>query len=249
MNSNPQALISVIVPCKNAESTIARCLGSLKQQTFTDFEVILVDASSSDQSVRVASSFQDLRLDVLSEPDSGVFDGMNKGASRSQGEWLLFFGTDDILAAPTTFEDVSRMLRQSSSRLVCGSAKYEDGRTWPAPTRIRPLYRNFLHHQACFYHRRIFAVRQYDTQMKFQADYDLNLDLYVRGTRPEPMQQLVSICGAGGLSDSGRWANYVEEMQIRNRYFPRRKTLVWDFGSCLRFVRKRLARSLSSKHT
>src|ERR1700761_7508109 len=93
-------LFSIIVPTYNSGATLRRCLESLAVQTFTDFEVLVMDGVSTDDTLRIteemSSEFQG-RLRLTSEPDKGVYDAMNKGILGARGKWLLFLGSDDRL--------------------------------------------------------------------------------------------------------------------------------------------------------
>jgi glycosyltransferase involved in cell wall biosynthesis len=76
-------LLSIIVPTYNSEATIERCLDSIALQTFSDFEVCIIDGGSTDRTIEIVNCFQDIlkNLRVTSESDKGIYDAMNKGIS------------------------------------------------------------------------------------------------------------------------------------------------------------------------
>jgi len=242
MPARPQ--FSIIIACKNPGPQLARAAESVWDQTDTSNELVVVDGASTD-GTRDWLETHGARLGgFLSEPDRGVYEAMNKGARLAHGEWLLFLGADDRLASTNTLAEVHQIAAAiPEARWLCGSASYADGRVWPAPVRPNVRYRNFLHHQAAFYHRSLFERFQYDETLRIQADYDLNLRLWCAGIRPVPLPVRVAICSAGGLSDGGHWANYREEIAVRHRYFPAWRCAVWDAGSVARWLRKRIVRS------
>jgi len=91
-------IISIVTPTFNAGSTIGEALLSADQPD-DGTEHLLVDAASKDNTLEVANRFP--RVRILSEPDKGIYDGMNKGAQLARGEWLLFLQGDDWLPKGT----------------------------------------------------------------------------------------------------------------------------------------------------
>lgn len=90
------SLISVIIPAYNAEKTIQETIGSVLQQTFTDFEIIVVDDGSSDSTVDVVSNITDSRVKVIAGSHAGASASRNLGFVRSMGEFVAFLDADDI---------------------------------------------------------------------------------------------------------------------------------------------------------
>ena len=90
-------LVSVIIATYNAESSISITLDSLSKQTFRDFEVLMVDGASTDNTVSITKSFSALNIEVKSDVDDGIGDAWNKGVARSCGRWIIFLNAGDIL--------------------------------------------------------------------------------------------------------------------------------------------------------
>ncbi|WP_411678086.1 glycosyltransferase family 2 protein [Caproicibacter sp.] len=88
--------ISVIVPIYNVEKYLERCVGSILNQTFSDFEVLLVNDASTDRSLEIARKYSgDGRVRVLDKPHSGLGNTRNYGVERAGGDYLLFVDSDD----------------------------------------------------------------------------------------------------------------------------------------------------------
>jgi len=92
-------LISVIIPIYNASSSIGRCVNSVLEQTFTDFELILVDDGSTDDSLFVCQNIalQDKRVVIIHQANQGVSSARNYGIILSRGVWMTFVDADDYL--------------------------------------------------------------------------------------------------------------------------------------------------------
>lgn len=91
--------ISVIIPVYNTEDRLKRCLDSVVAQTFKDFECIVVDDGSNDQSPRIIDEFaaKDSRFTAIHKPNGGVSSARNEGLKVSKGEWVVFLDSDDSI--------------------------------------------------------------------------------------------------------------------------------------------------------
>ena len=91
--------ISIIVPVYNAEKYLRKCIDSILDQTFTDFEVILIDDGSSDQSGLICDEYlkKDARVRVLHKKNDGVSNARNTGILSSRGKWITFIDSDDYI--------------------------------------------------------------------------------------------------------------------------------------------------------
>lgn len=101
--------ISVIIPLYNKEKTIKKTIESVLNQTFTDFEVIVVNDGSTDKSLDVVKIFNDSRIRFIDKQNEGVSRTRNRGFKEASGEWLLFLDADDILEN-RTLEILSRQV-------------------------------------------------------------------------------------------------------------------------------------------
>lgn len=91
-------MISVVLPCFNAAATLAACLDSLLAQTWTDFEIVVVDDGSTDTSLHILRAFvdRDARVRVFDRPHGGVVQAMNFGLAHCRGEYVARMDSDDI---------------------------------------------------------------------------------------------------------------------------------------------------------
>ena len=98
-------IISVIVPIYNSEKYLSRCLDSVKNQTFTDWECILVNDGSTDSSGVICNDYagNDCRFSVINKQNGGVSAARNCGIDQSSGDWIMFVDADDVIS-PETLE-------------------------------------------------------------------------------------------------------------------------------------------------
>jgi hypothetical protein len=134
-------------------------------------------------------------------------------------------------------------LTVTESDVLVGEAMYSDGRIYRFTAPDHAIRRNFVHHQAAFYRRaRLTGTGKFDEGLRIMADYDLNLRLLKRDAHFAPLAIRVATCSSGGLSDSGAWSGYREEITARHRYFPAWRCWLWDVISVVRCLRKKLLR-------
>lgn len=184
--SEGQPLLTVVVPTYNSQATLAEALRSLADQIEHDFEVVISDGASTDDTLRLARSFTpalpDLR--VLSRPDRGVYDAVNQGIIDAQGQWILVLGSDDRLHAPDTLKRVFSTLRETQAAIVYGDVRMMNenargvlkGGRYAGPMPLEKLLRANICQQSVFYRRTLFdELGLFDLEYPVMADWDFNV--------------------------------------------------------------------------
>ena len=174
-----QPLFSIITITYNAAATLPPTLRSVEQQTYTNYEYIVVDGASTDATLAlVEASSLDAR--VLSEPDKGLYDAMNKGVKMAVGEYLIFLNAGDAFHAPDTLQRVADIIGADRPGVVYGETAIVDTernfimmRRLCAPETL--TWRSFAQgmlvcHQAFIARRDIAPL--YDLQYRYSADVD-----------------------------------------------------------------------------
>lgn len=120
--------ISLLIPTFNSEATLDKALKSIREQDFQKVEVILIDGGSTDSTLRIAESSRDLISVVVSEPDNGIYDAINKGIDLASGALVCVLGSDDELL-PRALENVFANWVLTKADVVSGRALMisEDG--------------------------------------------------------------------------------------------------------------------------
>lgn len=111
-------IISIIVPVYNAEFYLSRCINSILSQTFTDFELLLIDDGSTDQSSEICDKYavKDARIRVFHKKNGGVSSTRNVGLDEAKGEWIMFVDADDYLLK----KSLELLLKESNADLIVG---------------------------------------------------------------------------------------------------------------------------------
>ena len=142
-------LLSIITVNYNNKSGLIRTLNSIKNQESVFFEHIIIDANSTDGSKDAILLYEKeitFPLYWVSEPDNGIYDGMNKGIKQAHGEYLFFLNSGDTLISNTILQEIAL-----------------DGNKY--------LLKTALPHQACFIHHSLFQKQLYNTEYKIISDW------------------------------------------------------------------------------
>lgn len=219
--SSETCLFTIIIPTFNSAATIDACVQSVLLQSVSDYEVLVLDNLSSDDTVQLVSSYAgDSRISIVSEKDAGLYDAMNKGINLAGGRWLLFLGSDDQLASPDVFSRLQQeMLSHPGSRFIYGDVITSAG--------VVERYANYSYdqlldrcicQQSIFYHRSLFADGlRFDLNFKVCADWDLNLKIFSDINKPVYIDLIVARFNLGGISS--RWWEHPEFLEhFANKY-------------------------------
>ena len=167
--------LSIIIPTYNSASVLPKALDSIVGQTFTDWEVLIMDGVSNDDTIKVAQSYNDSRIRIYSEPDKGIYDAMNKGIKKAVGEWLYFLGSDDCLLNENVLESV---FAHPINKYDVVYGDVEASQLDPlhhGKWTMANIYYNRCH-QGIFYRKSVFnKLGLYNREFPIWADYDLNL--------------------------------------------------------------------------
>lgn len=222
-------LYSIIIPTFNSEESLKDCMESVLNQNFKDFELIISDGASVDRTIQIADSFADSRIKILSEPDKGTYDAMNKALAHATGDWIYFLGSDDLLLNPDVLKDVHDRLSRTSADVIYGSVKIagdsnwaKDGDIYRGETPAAVLFECNISHQSVFYAKKIFSQFIYDLNYKVCADHDLNL-YCAANYKMEHIPVVIALFKSGGASsvnpdqnfERDKWMNIVCYFQKR----------------------------------
>ncbi|HBB18700.1 MAG TPA: glycosyl transferase [Syntrophus sp. (in: bacteria)] len=182
--------ISIITATWNSSATIENAILSVASQGYPDLEHIIVDGNSSDATLPIVFRYENLIDKLISEPDHGIYDAMNKGISLSTGEVIGILNSDDFYANPHVLEKVSRVFEDKSVDTSYGDLIYVD------PTNVNRITRYWkasAHHPRSFYqgwmppHPTFFVRRSiyekygyFNVALGTAADYELTLRLLLK---------------------------------------------------------------------
>ncbi|MCM1236229.1 MAG: glycosyltransferase [Ruminococcus flavefaciens] len=173
--------ISVITVCFRAERTIAKTIESVKHQTYADIEYIIIDGGSDDGTMTaIGETLAGYPAKVISEPDRGIYDAMNKGVGLASGEYIHFLNAGDTYYDTHVIENAVCQIADTGADIVYGDIEYlyPDGsrerRNYDRKCSLQIYYLtgDCINHQAMFAARKLFADDLFDISLKICADRD-----------------------------------------------------------------------------
>lgn len=183
--------ISIITAVFNRAATIGEALDSVRLQSFTDIEHLVIDAQSTDGTLKEIALRQTPAMRIISEPDSGIYDALNKGMRMATGQIFGIVHSDDTLAHEHVLSRVADAFADPAIDAVYGDLDYvaHDNperivRRWRSgafhPNKLR---RGWMPpHPALFIRREVFELHGgYDTRYRIAADYDAILRWFGKG--------------------------------------------------------------------
>lgn len=112
--------VSIITSCFNREATIGQAIESVLSQDYPDIEYIVVDGASKDGSLQVINRYKDRIAKIISEPDKGMYEGINKGVQAATGDIIGLLHSDDFLFDRHVISDIVRKFSETGAELVYG---------------------------------------------------------------------------------------------------------------------------------
>lgn len=202
--------LSIITINYNNAAGLKKTLNSVAVQTWSEFEHIIIDGGSADESVDVIQSYAELYADNypikwISEPDRGVYDAMNKGIKMAIGEYCLFMNGGDCLSSPTTLSQIT--LDKHAEDLVVGySIEEKTNREIKyslARLSLLEVMQHGISHQAMFIKRLLFEqLGYYSTDLKVLSDCEFLYKCALKNVSFVNLNECVALVEPGGLSNT-----------------------------------------------
>lgn len=168
--------ISIVTVCYNCADQIARTVNSVAAQDYADIEYIVVDGGSTDGTLDFLQTVKDRISILISEPDDGLYDAMNKAVSAGSGEYIYFLNAGDAFVDSMVVSDLHRIIANSAAQpqLLSGRIEFSldgrglgmyrpEGTGWEGPG---------LPHQATLVHRSLQQKYPFDSKLKYVGDYE-----------------------------------------------------------------------------
>lgn len=207
--------VSVITVSFNSEATIRGTLESVRNQNYENIEHVVVDGASKDQTISIVNEYREGLGTVISEPDQGLYDAMNKGVSASTGDIIGILNSDDFFESDDVIAAVVKVFENHPEiDVVFGDVVFVEPKNLEKITRyyrsghFRPWKLRFgwmPAHPATFVRTSAYKrVGMYRQDMRISADYEMFVRwLLVEKLRYEYLPRVLVRMRSGGVSTSG----------------------------------------------
>ena len=199
--------VTILTVSFNAEATISRTIESVIAQSYPEIEYIVIDGASRDNTVKVARSYLDVfnrrpgrSMTVISEPDRGMYDALNKGAGLAHGVIVGQINADDWYE-PDAVGTMAELYGRENYDLAWGSLNVITGKGHYIKHARRGLFWSTSHwcHPAAFAKREVLLQYPYPL-INSHDDFDFATHLYVDGKKLVPVDKVISNFTFGGMS-------------------------------------------------
>lgn len=237
---------SIIIPVYNAAADIENALKSVCDQHFRDFEIIVMDGVSTDDTAAIVrkKATADNRIKLVVEKDAGIYDAMNKGIALAAGKWVYFLGSDDVLHNDEVLRTVHDLLQEDKADVWYGDVLIMPGRERYGGlfSAKQLLYRN-ISHQAIFYKRTIFEqVGLYNLAFKMHADWDFNIRCFESEAVTRQYREMIVAEFMEGRTSAGHDRQFLRMVLIPKkmediRLNPKQLRKIPEYDYCWRLFR------------
>ncbi len=211
--------LTVITVCFNAEKVIEQTIKSVISQRHTDIEYIIIDGRSSDNTLDIINKYSKHINRVISEPDRGIYDAMNKGIKLSAGDWILFMNAGDSFVNNDVVTDLFSQANDTADVIYGdnimeypGAKIYNKGRIFSKNDINMPFC-----HQSVIVKGSLAKKYPFDLKYKVASDYNMFYKLYKSGKSFQYIPVAVSNYNMDGFSQYNIIQTFTEVRKIQKR--------------------------------
>lgn len=211
---------SIITINLNNSDGLRRTIESCISQSFKDYEYIIIDGGSNDESLNVIKDYSDRIHRWISEPDKGLYHAINKGIKLSNGQWIGIINSGDWYEQDTLEKVNSVVSKNIQHQIVHGCIRvWKNGYVF----KIQGVHSSFLpngmiEHPACFVHKEVYQkIGVFDLDYKVSSDYEFMLRAFTKNIKFHFIDKILANFTLGGISSTSALTS-VETKKIRQKY-------------------------------
>ena len=219
--------ISLITVTYNSGSTISDCITSVNNQSYQNIEHIIIDGASKDNTIEIIKSLPNRISKIISEPDRGIYDAMNKGIRLATGDVVGILNSDDQFSNSQCLEEIAQCFENPNVDAVYGNLIYTDEynnlvRTWKSkPFKTGLFSQSWTPAHPTFYCKREFYYKYgfYKTDYRIAADVELMLRfMEVHRIQTCFIDKVLVNMRSGGVSNKGLQSTVIITKEMRRAF-------------------------------
>lgn len=237
---------SIITICFNEVNTIEKTINSILSQTFTDYEIVVIDGGSIDGTAEYLFNMRHKFAFYVSEKDGGIYDAMNKSIKWAKGDFFYFLNAGDYFFNNNVLLNIYNIVKSNQSiDALCGKVAYKDntGLIHELPDEyfifnsLNDFYERNLQQQCFFYKNSLFLIENhFNTKNKICSDYEFNVDLIKNNSNFIFTNLTFCVFDNNGISSINTYIRLKEKRRI----ILRKSSLIEIFIYLKRGIRQRL---------
>ena len=219
--------LSIITINYNNRDGLQKTIDSVISQTWRDFEWIIIDGGSTDGSKELIEKYHNNFTYWCSEPDKGIYNAMNKGIGKANGEYVLFLNSGDYLYDKKVIKNVWPYLKENDFITGRTIITHNDGsvdESNPASNlTVYMIVNYYLSHPSTFIHSELLKKRGYREDLKIVSDWEQQLyELVFHDATYMPIPFIISEFSEDGISSTNKECVKQERKQVYEEYFSNR---------------------------
>ena len=226
MITDKKPIVSVITVCYNAEKYIKGVLETVLNQTYTDYEYVIKDGSSTDRTNEIIKEYKSkfeqkgIQVQHIISKDQGIYDAMNEAVTYCDGIWVNFMNADDRYFTDDVLNHIFENNICEEADILYGDAvEAEFGNFYPYPKHMDEIEHKMpFSHQSCFIKTSLMQEVPYDLHYRIGADYDFLLKSYLAGRKFVHVDEVVCIVCREGVYTVNLKDAFIEGRTIREKY-------------------------------
>lgn len=212
-------VFSIITVVYNGANTIEKTINSVLNQKYPNIEYIIVDGGSNDGTVEIIKKYENKISYWQSEPDKGIYDGMNKGIDLAHGMFINFLNSGDFFDVDAVETVYNSYKNSNNIDIFYGMMRVFDQQNkylWVYGRTVNFLKSAMIAHPTCFVRKNVYKENKFDITLRSAADYDLFIRLYQKGYNFSFIEKIYVNFILGGTSDS--YLGMLEGLYVMRKY-------------------------------
>ncbi|MCQ2974901.1 MAG: glycosyltransferase [Bacteroidales bacterium] len=236
--------ISVITVVFNSENLIKNTIESVINQTYNNIEYIIIDGASKDKTLEIVKSFKNKISTIISEPDHGIYDAMNKGIDKSTGDYIIFINSGDKFSSTTILEEIFCDEKNQNADILYGDTDITDSegkilhsRRHRPPENLnwKSFKRGMLVCHQSFIAKKSL-VEKYDLKYRYASDFNWCIDTMKKSTLIINTHKVISLFLEGGQTRKTIVPGLKERYKIMCNHFGTIRAIFWNIILGIKFT-------------
>lgn len=207
---------TIITVTYNCGCTLEQTILSVFKQTYQNYEYIIIDGQSTDQTLDIIRQYEKSLTTWTSEKDKGIYDAMNKGIRKATGKWIIFMNSGDFFANEAILQQIAEIAESDDSDILYGDILVQKKGSLVLKPAAEPCnkQRMYFCHQSAFTRTSLMKEMYFDTHFKMSADLYFFKQCYYKGLRFKHIPLPIAVFDRHGISNTNRLAGLLENVEV-----------------------------------